>query len=81
MPSGALGVSFAPGAPLVSASGVGNDAINVRIGLQSVEDFDAEAEEWLRRAYVENSCSSKQSEIGSSTKGPQQGMRWKPAPR
>lgn len=40
-----------PGGLLLSAKGVGNDAINVRIALETVDDLTDEALEWLRRAH------------------------------
>jgi hypothetical protein len=47
--------STKPGGRLVSGKGVGNDAINIRIGLESVDDLDQEALDWLERAYRESS--------------------------
>jgi len=47
--------STKPGGRLVSGKGVGNDAINLRIGLESVDDLDQEALDWLERAYRESS--------------------------
>ncbi len=44
-----------PAGRLVPGQGVGNDAINLRIGLESVDDLDQEALDWLERAYRESS--------------------------
>ena len=44
-----------PAGRLASGKGVGNDAINLRIGLESVDDLDQEALDWLERAYRESS--------------------------
>jgi len=44
-----------PAGRLVPGKGVGNDAINLRIGLESVDDLDQEALDWLERAYRESS--------------------------
>jgi len=38
----------------LDAKGVGNDAINLRIALETVGDFDHEALELLRRACDES---------------------------
>ena len=43
-----------PQGPLLDAKSVGNDAINLRIGLSSVDDLGTEALAWLRRAYDES---------------------------
>lgn len=47
--------STGAGGRLSSGKGVGNDAINLRIGLESVDDLDQEAVDWLERAYRESS--------------------------
>lgn len=41
----------APEGRLLPAKGVGNDAINVRIALTSIEDLDAEVLAWIRQAH------------------------------
>jgi hypothetical protein len=41
----------APGDRLLPAKGLGNEAINLRIPLVSIDDLDAEALAWLRQAY------------------------------
>jgi hypothetical protein len=43
-----------PAGRLLPAPSLGNDAITRRIALEQVEDLDAEAIDWLRRAYDEN---------------------------
>ncbi|HVC70567.1 MAG TPA: DUF5655 domain-containing protein [Acidimicrobiales bacterium] len=47
--------STTAGGRLVSGKGVGNEVINLRIGLESVDDLDQEALDWLERAYRESS--------------------------
>lgn len=42
------------GGRLRAASSMGNGAMTARIGLESVEEVDDEVDEWLRRAYEEN---------------------------
>jgi hypothetical protein len=39
---------------LCDAKSVGNDAINLRIGVGAADDVDNEALDWLRRAYNES---------------------------
>jgi hypothetical protein len=43
-----------PEGRLQSAKGVGNEAINVRIPLASIDDLDAEALTWIRRAHEQS---------------------------
>jgi hypothetical protein len=42
------------GGRLDVAKNLGNDSINVRIGLHSVDDVDDEVADWLGRAYAAN---------------------------
>jgi len=44
-----------PQGRLLPAKSLGNDAITRRVALESVEDLDDEALEWIRRAYEANS--------------------------
>jgi hypothetical protein len=44
----------APYRAVCHTKSVGNDAINLRIGLSSVDDLGTEALAWLRRAYDES---------------------------
>lgn len=44
-----------PRGALLAAGSLGNDNINLRIPLSSVDNVDGEALAWLRRAYEENS--------------------------
>jgi hypothetical protein len=43
-----------PEGRLVAARGLGNDYVNVRIALSSVDDVDDEVQDWLKRAYDAN---------------------------
>jgi hypothetical protein len=43
-----------PGGRLATAKGLGNDTINVRIGLKSVDEVDDEVADLLRRAFAAN---------------------------
>lgn len=42
------------GGRLVAAKGLGSDRITHRIGLESVDEVDAEVERWLRAAYEQD---------------------------
>ncbi len=44
----------AAGGRLEVAKNLGNDSINIRIGLHSVDDIDEEVVDWLGRAYAAN---------------------------
>jgi Domain of unknown function (DUF5655) len=43
-----------PGGALLAAPGLGNDYVNVRLALRSVDDVDDSVVVWLRKAYAAN---------------------------
>jgi len=43
-----------PGGRLLAAKSLGNETINVRIGLTTVDEVDAEVHDWLERVYQAN---------------------------
>ena len=43
-----------PGGTLLAAPGLGNDYVNVRLALHSLDDVDDSVVDWLRRAYAAN---------------------------
>jgi hypothetical protein len=50
-----LRLDVPPHGRLLPAKSLGNDAITLRLALESVDDLDTEALTWLHRAYAESS--------------------------